>query len=172
VRDKLTKYIENIADSYIDFKCTIPDLQNMDIIELWEGTNQMMKESIQRISNYIAIRNVFFELKSIIHDLYLPKVTSYNLRSIMNENLKSFIQATRYLVPDEAIATYIILNTFKNLVLYISILILDGGNERTFEISDSLELLYDIHELEDLFFDNSPISSKRFILKCTNRLKS
>eukprot|EP01080_Neovahlkampfia_damariscottae_P000398 gene398-6812_t len=173
VRDKLTKYIDGISDSYFDFQDLIPDLPDMDIHNLWVGTTMMISESIERISNYIAIRNVYIELKPILNDLYIPKPSNYNIRSIIDEHINSFIQATQYLVPDETIANFIILNTFKQIILYLSIIILDGKKEVIFSPSDFIEILYDIQSLEDLFSkSNSHISSKRFILKCTNRLKS
>ena len=145
----------------------------MDINGLWIGTNMMIQESIERISNYISIRNVFIELKSILNDLYIPNPSNFNIRSIIDDHLNSFIQATIYLVPDRKISNFIILNTFKHLILYLSILILDGEKDKIFKPEDSIEILYDIQALEDLFSsNNSHISSKRFILKCTNRLKS
>lgn len=81
----------------------------------------------------------------------------------------SFINLT--IVENDNISSYLIQKSFQNLILYLSIIILDGEN-RTFIPKDSIEILYDIQALEDLFYDNGQVlKSIKFLLKCTNRLK-
>lgn len=172
VREKFKNLVNGIKEIYIENQSFIPELPNIDFDIIVKKNEKLVKECLEKICLYIACRNVFIELNSVFSQIYTPTVKECTVRSISDQFLGTFIKATRSLVINENVANFIILETFKNIIFSLSIIILDGGS-RTFSPSDTIEILYDILTLEDLFFENGRyIKSKKFITRCTSRLKS
>lgn len=161
-------------------------LQDVDYPSITANTSSFIVSQIKQLCKFIGSRNVFIELQGPIFDkIYIPSVKESLLKPKLDEFLRPFIESTCelgnyhisffsniFIVPDEHAVDAVLKETFSNMVLALSIAILDGGKLRIFYPTDAELLFEDLKYLENFFHaDGHGISNYDYILRTTARIK-
>lgn len=145
-----------------------------DFDSLIHGTNTFILNAIKDLANYIGTRNIFIEMQRPIFDeLYLPTVEQNPFRPFLSEYFDPWLESTCESVSDAVCVDLVIKATFRNLVYALQMVILDGGDRRIFQPTDSASILRDITSIENFFYaDGEGIRSRDYVTRCTAPLKA